>query len=95
MAETEQQQDLIAKLERENMELKAQLVFRHHFASRELDKFTIDRMTGSCVIVSMVALGGKTKMDPIAIRDGLSDETIASLKKDIQRSYDSAVEFKP
>jgi hypothetical protein len=88
-------QELIAKLQRENRELKAQLVSNHHFASMDLKKFTIDRCMGSAVILELTCLGGKIKIDPVAISDGLSDETIAALKEDLIRSYNKAVEFKP
>lgn len=85
----------IAKLEREKKELEAQLVFRHHFASAELDKMSIDRMMGSAVILEMKALGGKFGVDPVAISDGLSEETIKAIKADLVRSYNQAIEFKP
>ena len=84
----------IAKLEREVFELKAQLVCSHHFASIDLPKFSIDQCTGSAVIIELTALGGR-KTTPVAIRDGLSKETIDAIKADIQRSFSTSTELTP
>lgn len=82
------------QLERENMELRAQLVHNYHFADAELSRLSRDKMTGSSVIVQLSSLGGKA-IDPFALRDGLSDELVEALRKDIARSYDHSIVFKP
>jgi len=74
-------QKQIEKLSRENREIKSQMVHQYHFASKELNKFTEANYMGSAVILELTGLGGKTKLGPVAIRDGLSQETIESLKK--------------
>ena len=82
------------KIKRERDELSALSVHQLHFADTEIEKFG-SRMMGSSVIVTIEALGGKRKVGPFAIRDGLSDETIAALRRDMVRSYINATEFRP
>ena len=60
-------------MERKIRELEAQLVHRHHFAVRTIDKAGIKSLTGSGVILSLVTLGGSEIIEPVCIRDGLSD----------------------
>lgn len=83
------------EMERKIRELEAQLVHRHHFAARTIDKAGVKSLTGSGVILSLVTLGGREIIEPVCIRDGLSDETIAALKADFVRSYEIATMFKP
>lgn len=83
-----------AELLRENIELKAQLAHVYYFADKELEKAS-QSLHGSGVLLTMHALGGRELILPIVIKDGLSDETIEALRKDIRRSYDLAVMFKP
>ena len=82
------------EMERKIRELEAQLTHRCHFAARNIDKAGIKSLTGSGVILSLVTLGGREIIEPVCIRDGLSDETIASLKADFVRSYEIATMFK-
>lgn len=84
-----------ADLQREVMELTAQLSSACHFASVELSKAGTDRLMGSGVLLQMHALGGRRVICPVVIRDGLSADTIAALQRDIARSYDLSVMFKP
>lgn len=85
-----------AQLEQELFDVSAQLIHHHHFVHREIDKFSTDgMMQGSSVILQLRDLSGCRKIEPIAIRNGLSPETIACLKKDIERSFEYATEFKP
>lgn len=84
-----------ADLARQVMELKAQLAYNYHYADAKVGKASTEHMLGGAVIVQLFGLGGREIIDPVAIRDGLSDETIAALRKDIKRSYDLAVQFKP
>jgi len=75
-------------------ELTAQLASTAHFAAAEIKKLGTDRIMGSAVILELSVLGGRT-VHPVAIRDGLSPETIAALVNDLKRSYDIATIFKP
>lgn len=84
-----------AELEREVLELKAQLAHTYHFAAREISKAGQNHLMGSGVLLQMTAIGGKEIVVPIMIRDGLSTQTIEAISADIQRSYDQAVAFKP
>lgn len=84
-----------ADLQRETVELTAQLAAMYHFASAELHRAGSKGLTGSGALLRLHALGGRELIVPIVIRDGLSDDTIAALQRDIARSYASAVELKP
>lgn len=85
----------IIELERQLKEAQAYQIHTHYFASTELDKFGIDKMMGSGVILELSTLGGRTVLTPVMISDGLSPETIAAIKADLVRSYNKMVEFKP
>ena len=85
----------IAELRQKVFELESQLVHRHHFSALEIEKFSKDRCAGSGVILSIVCLGGRPKMDPICISGGLSSATIAHLQKDIRTSYIHRTELTP
>lgn len=84
-----------ATLERRVKELEAQLVHVYHFADATLHRASTNACIGSAVIVQLTVLGGQDIINPVAIRDGLSDETIEALRRDIRRSYERAVELKP
>lgn len=83
------------ELERENMELRAQLAHRYASACSEISKASTDHLTASAVILTLTALGGREIVTPIAIRDGLSKDTIAAIKADLIRSHEQAVAVKP
>lgn len=83
------------ELERKILELESQLVHRCHFASQSIDRAGTKNLMGSGVIISLVVLGGREIIEPLCIRDGLSDETITAIKADIARSYEIATMFKP
>lgn len=85
----------IAKLTRERGEALAGQAHVYHFASYALDKLSTDHLAASGVILSITVPGGKEPFDPVLIRDGLSKETIAALKADLVRSYNTAIAFKP
>ncbi len=87
--------DRIAKLTRELEEAKAYHIYRHHFASKTLDKFSTDRLMGSGVVLSLTLIGGRELFEPVMICNGLSKETIAALKADLVRSFNYATEMKP
>lgn len=82
-------------LERKIRELEAQLVHRYAFGAQTIDRASILKLMGSGVILTLTAIGGKEIIEPVCIKDGLSDETINALKADFLRSYDLAVMFKP
>lgn len=84
-----------ADLARKVKELEAQLAHTYHFASASLDKAGSPALLASAVIVELTALGGRELITPVAIRGGLSPETIKGLREDIARSYAEAIEFKP
>lgn len=83
--------DLLRKIE----ELEAQQAGILNFADIGLAKAGTDKMGASAVIVRLHTLGGSEITPAFAIRDGLSDETIAALRKDIVRSWKLATLFKP
>lgn len=84
-----------AVLERKVKELEAQLAHQYHFAHAQIGKASIDKTFGSAVILELTFLGGHKVIEPVAIKDGLSNETIAAIKADLKRSYERTVEFKP
>lgn len=85
----------IATLERKLREALAGQVHVYHFANSSIDKASTDHLMGSGVIITLTVLGGREVFSPVMIRNGLSKETIAALKKDFVRSYEGAMEFKP
>lgn len=85
----------IADLEQQLYDSQAQLTHRLHFASKSLGKLSTDRLTGSAVVLSISLLGGQRVFEPVAISDGLSDETIAAIRRDLARCYEKRVELKP
>ena len=85
----------IVELTRERDEALAGQVHTYHFASYALNKMSTDHLAASGLILSITLLGGKEPFDPVMIRDGLSKETIAALKADLARSYNTAIAFKP
>lgn len=91
---TKKKRDTRADLQRKVMELEAQLASTYYFASATLHKAGEDLMA-SGALVQIHALGGRPLICPVVIRDGLSDDTIEALQRDIARSYEAAVAFKP
>ena len=85
----------IAELEQKLEEVEAYHIYRHHFASKALDRFSTDKLMGSGVVLSLTLLGGKELFEPVMICNGLSKETIAALKADLVRSFNYATELKP
>lgn len=85
-----------AELQREIMELKAQMAHVPHFAIPALLKFNRDRFAASAVILTLHGIGANgLRMDPVAIRGGLSDDTIKAIHRDLIRSYEDAIVYKP
>ncbi len=84
-----------AQLERQVLELNAQLAHVFYFADNSIDKCGTKYLMGSGVLLQLTGIGGKELIVPVMIKDGLSDATIAAIKADIKRSYDLSVMFKP
>lgn len=82
-----------AQLQRKILELTAQLAHVYEFANTEIHKASTDRMMASGVLLQLTAIGGKEIINPVMIKDGLSNETIAAIKADLKRSYDLAVMY--
>jgi len=76
-------------------DLDAQLASSAHFLDIELEKACVSSLAGSGVVLELRLLGGKTLGVPCFIRDGLSKETIASLRRDLATTYELATVFKP
>lgn len=83
------------ELQRQIKELEAQLVHRIAFTAKELDKFNREKFMGSGVMITIEGLGGRFKLDPVVIRDGLSHATIDALKADLLYSYEVVTMHKP
>jgi hypothetical protein len=83
------------KMVGEHNQYKASLIHTYHFAGSELLKCNQQKFMGSGVIIEMRSLSGKSLMMPVMIKDGLSNNTINSLLDDMQRSFESAIEFQP
>ncbi len=88
------QSAVIADLRRKLRDSEAHQVHRYHFASEEVEIFSMDNFLGSSVIIEITG-PGRLSMGPVAIRNGLSPETIKAIKADLKRSFDYATEFKP
>ena len=91
VAELKLKLDLIGKVD----QYKASLIHTYHFAGNELLKCGNDRYMASGLIVEIKSLSGKAVVMPFMVKDGLSNETINALLDDMQRSFNSSVEFKP
>jgi len=91
------QSAVIADLQRKLRDSEAHQVHRYHFASKEVEIFSMDNFMGNSVIIEITGPGRNKQlsMGPVAIRNGLSPETIKAIKADLNRSFDYATEFKP
>ena len=87
--------EVIADLQRQNVELLAGQVHQYHHADHYIGGASIDKMMASGVVLTITALGGRKIVEPVLIRDGLSNETIEAIKADLRRSYLLAVQMKP
>lgn len=94
MASTKPKKPTYQDLARQNLELKGQLAHAYASAYREISKAG-DVLTASGVLLQLTALGGREIIIPVVIRDGLSTETIAAIRKDLARSYELATISKP
>lgn len=85
----------IVELERKLVEALAGQAHVYHFAVPELRKCTEQRFTGSGVVMTLTALGGRAIFLPVLFRDGLSQASIDALVADMERSYALATLYKP
>lgn len=75
-----------AQLERQVIELEAQLYHAYYFANQYLPKAGQKYFMASGVVLTLTAIGGKEIVSPVVIKDGLSDETITAIRNDLIRS---------
>lgn len=87
-------QSEIDTLKRKLKEAEASLVHQLYFAANTLKKFSIDKITGSTIILEISDLGGKTVLGPVAV-NGFSAETITALTADMKRTYEDRIKYKP
>lgn len=80
-------QPSVKQLKQKIIELEAQLAFRIPAAMEALEKASERHMMASACILRITALGGREIVEPVAIRDGLSQESIIALQNDLKRSW--------
>lgn len=83
----------LADAQRQIVELRAQLVSTIATAFGAVPEAA--DCLGSAVILTITALGGREIVPPVAIRDGLSPETVAALRNDLRRSFELATLVSP
>lgn len=82
-------------VERKMLELEAQLIHVAHFADHNLANIKPESFAASGVLLQLTALGGREIIPPVVIKDGLSQETIDAIRRDLVRSFNIMTEFKP
>lgn len=85
--------DAINKLNNESVALHAQMFHAAFFAHSELTSMSKMNFTASAVIITITNLSGKVLMQPVAVRDGLSLDTVKALQADIKRSQKGLKDF--
>jgi hypothetical protein len=85
----------IAEIERKLTEALAGQSHTYHFAEHGLKTAGFEKLTGSGVVLTLTALGGREIVSPVLIRDGLSPESITALCDDLLRSFELANLYKP
>ena len=83
------------KMSHKAKELEAQMAHKYYYAHAQIDKVSTDRLMASGVMLELTFLGGEQAIPPVVVKDGLSNETIEAIKKDLRRSFHRAIEFKP
>lgn len=66
-----------------------------NLATHQLQKLKGRRFMASALVVTITNEAGKEIVDPVYLRDGLSDEAIDSLLKEVDYSVGLAVAFAP
>jgi len=92
MDEREMQEEIRA-LRAEVRMLRAQDVMAINNAIREIKRLTQDRFMASGVIMSFTDLRGKELVEPVLVQDGLSDDTISSIKDDLERTMKIRLDY--
>lgn len=82
------------QLARKILELESQLAHRYQFANTELHRAGTKHLMASGVLLQLTAIGGKEIINPVMIKDGLSDETLRAIREDIKRSYELTTMYK-
>lgn len=85
----------IAQLERKLRETEAQLAHVYWYAANGVADTDCTKHKGGGIVVQIHWLGGKEVCPPFMVKDGFSPESIAALRADIRRSYESATEIAP
>lgn len=75
-----------AQLERQVFELTAGLAPVKTHAIMNMERAA--GLPGSGVVLQLTGIGGREIIPPVMIRDGLSDDTVAALRRDVRRSLD-------
>jgi hypothetical protein len=86
--------ETLADLRQMVSDLEAQIASRCSFACGEVERAG-GNLAASAAILEIRALGGRVIVNPVAIRDGLSPETIAAIQNDLRRSYALATISQP
>ena len=73
---------------------RSQQYSAYHFAHENIKRLNNDRLRGSGAIITITQLDGKSCVEPVMIRDGLSDATIKAIQADLKRSQESMEVFK-
>ena len=76
------------QIQRQLLESEANQPYTLRRAHESVDKTSIDRLTGSGIVLHITGLGGADIVEPVMIGDGLSNETIAAIKADLKRCSD-------
>lgn len=95
MTKTPARKKTRAELARRVLELESQLIHVYHFADAYLAAIKPGSFLASGVVLQLTALGGREVIPPVMIKDGLSDDTIAAIRRDLVRSYDLMTEQRP
>ena len=85
----------VLRLKRRILELESQLPHRYEMADTALGKCGTDMNMAGGVLLQLSTLGGKELINPVMIKDGLSDGTIKCIREDLLRSYNLTVMYKP
>lgn len=83
----------LVNAERKVYELRAQLASTMGAAFDDMVKAA--DYHSSVVILTLTALGGREIVNPVAIRDGLSNRSVEALQDDLRRSFELATLVNP
>lgn len=83
----------IAKLQAELRAYKAEDVYTMRLAYDELAKLTKSRFMASGLILHITDPGGREVLQPVMIKDGFSDSTIAAIQADLKAGLEMRLAF--